>query len=125
MERHSLALAVRGNNNRIYWREYNSSTWSDWSRLPGATLNAPVIAVLDNDLHIVVIGTLRARLIWRRMISADGRRLAEPYPAHQYSSNYPNHTLFFTTQICARVKMYLRVFGFVNLFRKSREHVIA
>ena len=52
-----LALAVRGSNNGIYWRKYDGNTWGDWSKLPGATIDSPGIAVMDGNLHMVVIGT--------------------------------------------------------------------
>ena len=52
-----IALAVRGSNNGIYWRKYDGSTWGDWSKLPGATVDSPGIAVMDGNLHMVVIGT--------------------------------------------------------------------
>ena len=56
VEHHTLALAVRGSNDHIYWCKYDGNSWGDWSRLPGTTKVDPAICLLENDLHIVVIG---------------------------------------------------------------------
>jgi hypothetical protein len=52
-----MALAVRGSDNGIYWRKYDGSTWSGWTRLPGSTIDSPAICLLDNDLHMAVMGS--------------------------------------------------------------------
>jgi len=52
-------LIVRGTDNRIYYRLYNSSSraWEDWNViLGGATCDGPAAAVLNGELHIVVRG---------------------------------------------------------------------
>jgi hypothetical protein len=49
-------LVVRGLDNRIYYRVYNSSSdfWGSWNVLPGATCDSPAAAVCGNELHMVV-----------------------------------------------------------------------
>jgi parallel beta-helix repeat protein len=54
----STFLVVRGYDNRIYYRIYdsNSATWGSWNILPGATCDSPAAATVGNNLHIVVRG---------------------------------------------------------------------
>jgi uncharacterized repeat protein (TIGR02543 family) len=54
----NVLLAVRGNNDMIYYRLYDTvlEDWSSWGSLPGSTVDAPAAAILDNQLHIVVRG---------------------------------------------------------------------
>jgi C1A family cysteine protease len=50
-------LVVRGGDNRIYYRIYNSSTsyWDNWNAVPaGTTCDSPAAAVCNNELHMVV-----------------------------------------------------------------------
>jgi outer membrane protein assembly factor BamB/protocatechuate 3,4-dioxygenase beta subunit len=51
-------LVVRGLDNGIYARIYNSTTnsWGDWIGLPGQTIDTPAVAVCNGELHIVVKG---------------------------------------------------------------------
>jgi hypothetical protein len=52
-----LYLAVRGFDNKIYWRTYDGAgdTWAGWSMVPtGATCDGPGTMILDNKLQIVV-----------------------------------------------------------------------
>jgi GH25 family lysozyme M1 (1,4-beta-N-acetylmuramidase) len=51
-------LVVRGLDNCIYYRAYDSSleSWGSWASLPGATCDSPAAAVCQNELHIVVRG---------------------------------------------------------------------
>jgi glutamyl endopeptidase len=51
-------LVVRGSDNGIYYRTYDtvSSTWSSWSGLPGLTPDTPAAAVCGSQLHVVVRG---------------------------------------------------------------------
>jgi hypothetical protein len=54
-----LCLVVRGQNNLIYYRFYDSAShgWGDWAALPsGATCDGPAATVLANKLHVVVKG---------------------------------------------------------------------
>ncbi|MCJ7425179.1 C25 family cysteine peptidase [Candidatus Bathyarchaeota archaeon] len=52
------ALVVRGLDNRIYYRLYNSTSgWRPWSALQtGTTVDSPASAICNNELHIVVRG---------------------------------------------------------------------
>ena len=55
----ALALMVRGSDNAIYYRIYDTltQTWNDWVALPGGTTcDTPAVAMLGNTLHIVVRG---------------------------------------------------------------------
>jgi exo-beta-1,3-glucanase (GH17 family) len=51
-------LVVRGSDNGIYCRAYNSSeeSWGNWIALPGSTPDTPAAAVCGDNLHIVVRG---------------------------------------------------------------------
>jgi len=51
-------LAVRGGDDVIYIREYDTGadSWGGWVPLPGSTVDAPAAAVLDGKLHVVVRG---------------------------------------------------------------------
>lgn len=52
-------LVVRGMNNRIYYRIYNSSSssWESWNVVPnGATCDSPAAVVCSGKLYIVVRG---------------------------------------------------------------------
>ena len=51
-------LVVRGSNNGIYYRIYNSEeeTWGNWNALPGSTLDTPAAAFCGDELHVVVRG---------------------------------------------------------------------
>lgn len=52
-------LVVRGLNNRIYYRLYNSSSgsWKGWNVVPnGATCDSPVAAAYSGKLYIIVRG---------------------------------------------------------------------
>lgn len=51
-------LVVRGFNNRIYYRIYNSSSeaWDSWNVVPGATCDSPAATVCSGKLLIVVRG---------------------------------------------------------------------
>jgi RHS repeat-associated protein len=51
-------LVVRGADNQIYYRTYNSTstTWNSWKTLPGSTNDSPAAAVCGNELHVVVRG---------------------------------------------------------------------
>jgi hypothetical protein len=55
--RKNTYLVVRGNDNGIYYRSYAGSTWTEWTKLPGATLMSPAACVFNNKLQIVVVGT--------------------------------------------------------------------
>ena len=53
------ALVVRGLDDRIWYRTYNSSShsWGNWNALPnGATCDSPAAAVFSGRLHVVVRG---------------------------------------------------------------------
>jgi len=53
-------LVVRGDDNHIYYRIYNSTTasWNGWNGLPtGATIDSPAAALVSNTLYVVVRGT--------------------------------------------------------------------
>lgn len=55
----AMYLVVRGSDNRIYYRNYNSTSasWFGWNSLPtGTTLDSPAAVCADNILHIVVRG---------------------------------------------------------------------
>jgi lysophospholipase L1-like esterase len=63
-----LYLAVRGLDDRIYYREYTSS-WGAWKVLPtGATCDGPAATVLDGRLHFVVCG-MDASTLWHAYLS--------------------------------------------------------
>lgn len=51
------ALAVRGTDDRVYYRCRNEVAWQDWMVLPGSTVDSPAIAMLGNQLHFVVRGS--------------------------------------------------------------------
>ena len=53
-----LYMAVRGTNNRIYWRRMTpGGVWSSWAPVPtGSTDSSPSIAFLDNRLYCAVKG---------------------------------------------------------------------
>lgn len=55
---HDLYLAVRGTNDRIYWRcKGPADPWTAWSVIPtGSTDDAPAIAIFDNRLWVAVKG---------------------------------------------------------------------
>jgi glucan 1,3-beta-glucosidase len=54
----SICLVVRGSDNIIYYRTYDSasSVWNDWSSLLGSTLDTPAAVVFGNQLHVIVRG---------------------------------------------------------------------
>ncbi len=52
-----LYLVVRGLDDKIYYENYDGSTWSGWEVLPGSTSQGPAAAVFQGRLHIVVVGT--------------------------------------------------------------------
>ena len=53
------SLVVRGGNNQIYYRLYDSTSgaWDSWSLLPGSTVDSPAAAVCVNELHVVIRGS--------------------------------------------------------------------
>jgi subtilase family serine protease len=58
-------LVVRGENNGIYYRIYNSTTasWNNWNSLPdGSTFDSPTAAVVSNTMYVVVRGIDNASL---------------------------------------------------------------
>jgi hypothetical protein len=58
-------LVVRGLNNRIYYRSYNSSSdsWNSWDvLLTGVTCDSPAATVCCGKLHIVVRGFSRTNI---------------------------------------------------------------
>jgi hypothetical protein len=50
-------LVIRGVDNKIYYRVREEGSWIGLSSVPGSTNDAPVAAVLANELHIAVLGT--------------------------------------------------------------------
>jgi hypothetical protein len=63
-----LFLAVRGLDNRIYWRTYDAvaDSWGTWNVVPtGSTCDGPAATVADNKLHFVVRGSDGSTL-WHR-----------------------------------------------------------
>ncbi len=54
----SFYLAVRGIDNSIYYRKYNTNdnSWETWQLLPGSTKASPAACVFQNQLHLVVLG---------------------------------------------------------------------
>jgi hypothetical protein len=64
------ALVVRGLDNRIYYRLYNSTSgWKPWSALQtGTTIDSPAAAVCNNELHIVVRG-LDVNSLWHGYVN--------------------------------------------------------
>ena len=54
----SADLVVRGADNTVYYRSYDSvsATWGSWVGLPGSTCDSPAAVVCGNELHIVVRG---------------------------------------------------------------------
>jgi len=65
-------LVVRGYNNGIYCKVYNTTTasWDDWTELPGSTVTPPAAAIIGNELHIVVRGSNFGQ-IWHGYINLD------------------------------------------------------
>ena len=63
-------LVVRGGNNRIYYRLYNTTldAWDSWNVLPGSTVDSPAAVVCNNELHIVVRGSDGSTL-WHGYVS--------------------------------------------------------
>jgi hypothetical protein len=52
-------LVVRGEDDSIWYRIYNSTSasWNDWNSLPtGTTIDSPAAAVVSNTLYVVVRG---------------------------------------------------------------------
>ena len=51
-------LIVRGSNDMIYYRPYNSNeeTWGNWIALPGSTCDSPASVVYEDKLYFVVRG---------------------------------------------------------------------
>jgi hypothetical protein len=54
--RSELYLVVRGLDGSTYYKTWNSSGWQEWVALPGSTYDGPGIAVLGNELRIVLRG---------------------------------------------------------------------
>ena len=54
----TVAMVVRGTDNAVYYRTYDSvsATWNSWVALPGSTNDSPAAVVCGNELHIVVRG---------------------------------------------------------------------
>ena len=53
----TAVLAVRGLDNRIYYRILSGGSWDSWNVVPvGATCDSPAAAVLGNSLFMVVRG---------------------------------------------------------------------
>ena len=52
-------LVVRGLDNLIYYRMFNStsSVWGDWEDLVGSTCDSPAAVICEDELHIVVRGS--------------------------------------------------------------------
>ena len=51
-------LVVRGSDNGIYYRPYNSGegTWGNWIALPGSTCDSPAAAIYEEQLYLIVRG---------------------------------------------------------------------
>jgi len=91
-----LYLIVRGNNDRIYYREWDGS-WSSWMSISGKTNEGIAATVVDDELHIVVIGT-NGRLYHGTVNTTDysfsgwngisGTTLSQPVLADDESSVY-------------------------------------
>lgn len=52
-----VSLVVRGVDNGIYANRFDGASWLGWTQLPGATVDAPALAVNDAMLELVVRGT--------------------------------------------------------------------
>jgi hypothetical protein len=68
-------LVVRGENNVIYYRIYNSTTasWNAWNNLPdGETMDSPAAAVVGNQLQIVVRGMNNDQIWYSSVSLTDG-----------------------------------------------------
>jgi hypothetical protein len=68
-------LVVRGADDRIYVRLYNTATdsWDDWDSLPsGSTIDRPAAAVCDGELHVVVRGS-DGYTIWFSSLNLDDK----------------------------------------------------
>ncbi|MEM3384163.1 MAG: multicopper oxidase domain-containing protein [Nitrososphaeria archaeon] len=63
-----LALVVRGSDDRVYYRFFDTVTqvWGDWNVVPtGTTSEKPAAALTSNKLHLVVRGiTPNSNIIW-------------------------------------------------------------
>jgi hypothetical protein len=68
----SAVLVVRGSNNGIYYRTYDSlgSSWSSWTGLSGSTPDSPAACVVGNELHFVVRGVNQGQ-IWHGYVNLD------------------------------------------------------
>lgn len=66
----TLCIAVRGQNNLIYYRFYDIATltWNGWSALPtGSTIDSPAITLLNDKLQVIVRG-LDGNSLWHGSI---------------------------------------------------------
>jgi hypothetical protein len=65
-----LCLVVRGEDDRIYYRCHNGS-WGSWSAVPtGAASDGPTVAMLGNELHVVVRG-MDGNSLWHVIVNMD------------------------------------------------------
>jgi outer membrane protein assembly factor BamB/subtilisin family serine protease len=65
------SLVVRGQDNRIYYRSYNSSSgsWGSWNAFPsGSTCDNPAAAICNNELHVVV-RSMDGSKLWHRYVN--------------------------------------------------------
>jgi hypothetical protein len=52
-----LALVVRGSDDLLYLNKWNGLAWEGWNSVPiGTTPTSPAAAILNDDLHVAVVG---------------------------------------------------------------------
>jgi len=72
-------LAVRGENNAIYHRQYDkgADSWGDWQALPsGSTTKRPATAIASGKLHFVVSGT-DGNTLWYSSVTLEDSSFSE------------------------------------------------
>jgi len=88
-----LFLAVRGEDNVIYLKNWNGITWdATWTPLPsGSTGFSPAIAVYGNNLQIVVIG-MDGISLWHNSMDINTNALSTWTPLSGSSPSAPTMT---------------------------------
>jgi hypothetical protein len=103
-------LVVRGGDNRIYYRIYNSSSdsWEDWNVVPdGATCDSPASAMYSGQLYFVVRG-MDGQSIWFGFVNLTDHSFSGWELLSGATPSAPTLTLYGS-------KLILVVRGFTNM----------
>ena len=66
-----MALVVAGMDDSIYVNTYHGAAWLGWEALPqGSTFESPAATVVDDDLHLVVVG-MDAVTLWHSTLDLE------------------------------------------------------